>query len=153
MLTEMWTSLVATILLASSVARASLSSANGVYDTSNTPVNLPWNTYNYCNAPHVNANHYSAPPISGAKLVYLNAVIRHHKRTPDNLYPEENPLNTPWDCSNFLQHNYGGPGTTHVFHETNIPSWHPFLIQIWNGTCDEGQLTRGGMDDAVQHGV
>lgn len=46
---------------------------------------------------------------------------------------------------------YGG-GTTPVYHETFVPSWHPFLPQFWNGTCDEGQLTAAGLADAVQHG-
>ena len=32
----------------------------GVYDSSTTPSYLPWNTYNYCNAPHVNAEHYTS---------------------------------------------------------------------------------------------
>lgn len=55
-------------------------SSTGVYNTSFTPANLPWNTYNYCNAPHVNAAHYEAPSNApNATLVYLNAVIRHHK--------------------------------------------------------------------------
>lgn len=57
-----------------------LASADGVYDSSITPVNLPWNTYNYCNAPHVNAEHYQRPTNAPhAKLVYLNVVTRHHK--------------------------------------------------------------------------
>ncbi|KIP12191.1 hypothetical protein PHLGIDRAFT_62597 [Phlebiopsis gigantea 11061_1 CR5-6] len=130
-----------------------LASATGVYNTSQTPSNLPWNTYNYCNAPHVNAEHYTVPEIKDAKLVYLNTVIRHHKRTPDNLYPEENSLNAiPWDCTDFEQFSYGGPGAAQVFHNTDIPAWHPFLSTIWNGTCDEGQLTRGGLEDAVTHG-
>lgn len=62
-------------------------------------------------------------------------------------------LNPPsgWDCSDFIQENYGG-GTAMVFHETQIESWHPFISQIWNGTCDEGQLTAAGLADAVQHG-
>ncbi|RPD63478.1 phosphoglycerate mutase-like protein [Lentinus tigrinus ALCF2SS1-6] len=131
----------------------SLSSADGVYNSSFTPSNLPWNTYNYCNAPHVNAKHYSLPAnASHPKLVYMNAVIRHHKRSPDNLYPEENELNSvPWDCSDFSQFSYGGSGS-HVFHETTSPSWHPFLSQIWTGSCDTGQLTKGGFDDATAHG-
>ncbi|EKM52252.1 uncharacterized protein PHACADRAFT_176271 [Phanerochaete carnosa HHB-10118-sp] len=129
-----------------------LGSVTGVYNTSQTPADLPWDTYNYCNAPHVNAAHYTMPNVSGAKLVYLNAVIRHHKRTPDNLYPQENVLNTPWDCSDFEQFNYGGPNAAQVFHKTDIPPWHPFLSTIWNGTCDEGQLTRGGLEDAIEHG-
>ncbi|KLO07369.1 phosphoglycerate mutase-like protein [Schizopora paradoxa] len=126
----------------------------GIYNSSTVSPGLPWNIYNYCNAPHVNAGHYSKPTnVSGSKLVYLNAMIRHHKRTPDNLYPTENELNPAagWDCTNFIQENYGG-GTAQVFHETDIPSWHPFLSQIWNGTCDMGQLTAGGLADAVQHG-
>ncbi|TFY63637.1 hypothetical protein EVJ58_g3134 [Rhodofomes roseus] len=103
-------------------------STTGVYNTSFTPANLPWNTYNYCNAPHINAAHYEAPDNApDATLVYLNAVIRHHK------------------------FNNGG-GTTHIFHETYSPPWHPFLVQIWNGTCDEGQLTYEGLQDAISHG-
>ncbi|KAI0369550.1 phosphoglycerate mutase-like protein [Pilatotrama ljubarskyi] len=130
-----------------------LASADGVYNSSFTPGTLPWNTYNYCNAPHVTAKHYRRPANAPeAKLVYLNAVIRHHKRTPDNLYPNENELNSvPWDCADFMQYTYGGGGAR-VFHETVSPPWHPFLSQIWNGTCDEGQLTRGGLEDAVRHG-
>lgn len=49
----------------------------GVYNSSTTPMNLPWNTYNYCNAPHVSASHYEAPEDS--ELVYLNLMMRHHK--------------------------------------------------------------------------
>lgn len=61
-------------------------------------------------------------------------------------------LNTPWDCSDFEQFNSGGPTGARVFHKTEVPDWHPFLSTFWNGTCDEGQLTREGLDDAVQHG-
>ncbi|KAI0758759.1 phosphoglycerate mutase-like protein [Fomes fomentarius] len=131
-----------------------LSSAGGVYDSSTTPSHLAWDTYNYCNAPHVNAEHYFKPTsVPHAKLVYMTAVIRHHKRTPDNLYPQENELNAmPWDCADFAQFSYGDEGSAHVFHQTTSPSWHPFLSQIWNGTCDEGQLTKGGLHDAILHG-
>jgi hypothetical protein len=52
----------------------------GIYNSSTTPASLPWNTYNYCNAPHVNAEHYFKPTGNeGAKLLYLNVVTRHHK--------------------------------------------------------------------------
>lgn len=57
-------------------------SAAGVYNSSVTPSNLPWNTYNYCNAPHVNKAHYDLPPQAKggkAELVYLNMMMRHHK--------------------------------------------------------------------------
>ncbi|EJF61411.1 phosphoglycerate mutase-like protein [Dichomitus squalens LYAD-421 SS1] len=131
-----------------------ISSAAGVYSSSVTPANLPWNTYNYCNAPHVNEEHYSKPTNHPhAKLIYMNAVIRHHKRTPDNLYPQENELNSiPWNCTNFPQFNFGGSPAAQIFHNTDVPSWHPFLSLFWNGTCDEGQLTEEGLMDAVAHG-
>lgn len=82
MLSYLWPRLFATLpVLITSVAveGTPISSKNGVYDTSVTPGTLPWNTYNYCNAPHVNAKHYTRPVDSGAKLVYLNVVMRHHK--------------------------------------------------------------------------
>lgn len=56
------------------------SSPLGISNSSTTPAHLPWNTYNYCNAPHVNAAHYDVPPeFPGAQLVYLNLLMRHHK--------------------------------------------------------------------------
>ena len=65
-------------LLANAVL--ALASVSGVYNSSRTPSTLPWDTYNYCNAPHVNAQHYHLPEnATGAKLVYLNVVTRHHK--------------------------------------------------------------------------
>ena len=60
------------------VTAQELHSVNGVYDTSTTPSSLPWNTYNYCNAPHVNAAHYTRPT-QPAELVYMNVMTRHHK--------------------------------------------------------------------------
>jgi hypothetical protein len=82
----------------------------------------------------------------------LNPEFLQQQRTPDNLYPNENALNSEsWDCTNFLQYNYA-LGGAHILHETNIPAWHPFLRGFWNGTCDQGQLTAGGLDDAIKHG-
>ncbi|KAL5520558.1 hypothetical protein ACEPAG_9782 [Sanghuangporus baumii] len=132
----------------------------GIYNSSQTPTNLPWNTYNYCNAPHVNAAHYFKPTpanVSGSgaepELVYINVMIRHHKRTPDNLYPNEAELNpaSGWDCSNLRLFDYA-QGGAQVIHETDVPSWHPFLARLWNGTCDQGQLTADGFADAIKHG-
>ncbi|KZV63428.1 phosphoglycerate mutase-like protein [Peniophora sp. CONT] len=130
----------------------------GVYNSSATPASLPWNTYNYCNAPHVTASHYEAP--EGAELVYLNLMMRHHKcshlvqRTPDNLYPDEGSFNPPsgWNCSDFQPFSYGGPGGTNIQHQVTNPADHPFATLMWAGTCDEGQLTRAGFEDARKHG-
>ena len=59
-----------------------LASPSGVYNSSQTPPTLPWNTYNFCNAPHVNAAHYDLPlqaVSAGAQLVHVSVVMRHHK--------------------------------------------------------------------------
>ncbi|KZS89478.1 phosphoglycerate mutase-like protein [Sistotremastrum niveocremeum HHB9708] len=127
----------------------------GIYNTSHTPSYLPWDTYNYCNAPHVNEAHYSRPPSTNATLIHVTLMMRHHKRTPDNLYPNENALNPVegWDCSSFIQENHGNPSSSaRVYHDAFIPSWHPFRSRLWNGSCSAGQLTKEGLDDAVQHG-
>ncbi|EGN94817.1 hypothetical protein SERLA73DRAFT_187884 [Serpula lacrymans var. lacrymans S7.3] len=128
---------------------------HGIYNSSTTPAHLPWNTYNYCNAPHVNPEYYSKPSHvdSGITLVFLNGMMRHHKRTPDNLYPNERDLDASvtWECKHLAAHSYIG-GTARIFHETIIPDWHPFAVEIWNGTCDSGQLTREGLEDAIKHG-
>ncbi|KAJ9480318.1 hypothetical protein PHBOTO_003569 [Pseudozyma hubeiensis] len=134
----------------------------GVFTTSVTPAHLPWDTYNYCNAPHVNAAHYTRPTQArDAKLVFVNVVQRHHKRTPDNLYPNENIFNPAagWDCSNYQQISYGvgaksdsnlqGHG---IYRVIENPPWHPLNSIIWNGTCDQGMLTADGLRDSIQHG-
>lgn len=124
-----------------------------VYNTSITPSNLPWNTYNYCNAPHVNPDHYSMPDESDTRLKFVIVAMRHHKRTPDNLYPSERTVDptTAWDCSSIIPQSYAG-GTAQVFTRTSTPLSHPFANRIWAGTCDSGQLTREGLDDAIKHG-
>ncbi|KAJ1023572.1 hypothetical protein NDA16_003189 [Ustilago loliicola] len=136
---------------------------SGVFTTSTTPGHLPWDTYNYCNAPHISAKHYELPPQAkkDAKLVFVNVVQRHHKRTPDNLYPNENVFNPPagWDCSNYQQISYSvgakedanlqGHG---IYRKIENPSWHPLNSLIWNGTCDQGMLTADGLRDSIQHG-
>ena len=66
------------VALSAAVIGAQFSDPIGIYNSSHTPSNLPWNTYNYCNAPHVNPGHYSKPSQS-AELVYMNVMMRHHK--------------------------------------------------------------------------
>jgi len=67
---------------------SALASASGVYNSSQTPSTLPWNTYNFCNAPHVNAAHYELPPnatfisTGGSRLIHVSVIMRHHKVRP-----------------------------------------------------------------------
>ncbi|PWY97721.1 phosphoglycerate mutase-like protein [Testicularia cyperi] len=135
----------------------------GVYNSSATPAGLPWDTYNYCNSAHVNAKHYNKPSEvrKGAELVYVQVVQRHHKRTPDNIYPNEIVFNPPsgWDCNDYRQISYGvgaaGASDLHaygIYRKIENPSWHPLTSILWNGTCDQGMLTAEGLRDSIQHG-
>ncbi|CAO1615853.1 unnamed protein product [Sympodiomycopsis kandeliae] len=134
----------------------------GIYNSSVLPKSLPWNTYNYCNAPRVNAARYTVPEQAkrhgrsrSAELVYVLNIQRHAKRTPDNLVPNggEAMFNPPsgWDCSEFDIYDYISGGA-HVSTFTANPDWNPFNSSIWNGSCDQGQLTPSGFQDAVDHG-
>lgn len=139
-----------------------LTSASGIYNSSETPPALPWNTYNFCNAPHVNAAHYELPPQAvaaagpgAARLLHVTVVMRHHKRTPDNLAPLERTLGPPggaaWDCAGAIQLTYDLGGKA-IAHAATTPAQHPFARAMWRGTCDAGQLTPGGLRDAARHG-
>jgi hypothetical protein len=54
-------------------------------------------------------------------------------------------------CSDALQftHDFGGAA---IAHDATTPPDHPFASTIWNGSCDAGQLTPGGLLDASRHG-
>ncbi|KAI0264145.1 phosphoglycerate mutase-like protein [Gloeopeniophorella convolvens] len=112
----------------------------------------PWNISDYCNAPHVNASHYEHPT-EDAELVHLSVLMRHHKRAPVALVPDERSINVGigWDCTCAKQFTYGGGGAR-LYHTVRTPPNHPFAQQIWPGTCEEGQLTAGGFNDAREHG-
>lgn len=151
-----------------------IASTSGIYNSSETPPTLPWNTYNFCNAPHVNAAHYELPPqaSTAAQLLHVSVVMRHHKvrpspltralklkrhtqRTPDNLAPLERTLGPPggaaWDCAGAVQLTYDLGGAA-IAHTATTPAQHPFARAMWHGTCDAGQLTPGGLRDAARHG-
>ncbi|KIO03707.1 hypothetical protein M404DRAFT_1001193 [Pisolithus tinctorius Marx 270] len=83
--------------------------------------------------PHVNPDHYSLPNESGARLRCVIVVMRHHKRTPDNLHLSERTLNpiTGWNCSSIIPHSHTlagrlkySPQQGHLF---------PTLLQIAYG--------------------
>ncbi|KAF8483947.1 phosphoglycerate mutase-like protein [Russula ochroleuca] len=111
----------------------------------------PWDKY--CNAPHVNASHYQLPE-EGTELVHLTVMMRHHKRTPTALVPNERGINDgiPWDCSGVSLFKYDGGGAR-LSHSVFTPPDHPFARQMWAGNCEVGQLTTGGFHDSKAHGM
>lgn len=69
-------------------ARVCFRSASGIYNSSEIPQNLPWNTYIFCNAPHINATHYelarkvTAAGVGLVQLLHVSVLMRHHKVHP-----------------------------------------------------------------------
>ncbi|KAK8239859.1 histidine acid phosphatase-like protein [Phyllosticta capitalensis] len=129
-----------------------------VFNSSQLPEGTPYGTYNWCNMPHVRAQEY--PKASDEyKLEYVEVIHRHHKRTPyaANTFPREN---YPWSCDD--------EGLFYHARPLN-PSSNPSALTYWsvysspenpfaptsgfNGSCQFPQITRGGLDDAYQHGL
>lgn len=126
------------------------------------PSSLSW----YCAAPHTSASNYTlppqlvhdnhSPPSQKAELIHLIHVQRHSKRTSVNLLPNEQFYNPPegWNCHNIKYYTYahGKDGSTNIQKHFHIPEWHPLKSRFWNGTCESGPLTVGGLHDAFQQG-
>lgn len=75
------------------------SSSSSITLANDVPASLNW----YCDAPRLKTETYKDPilPSKGSKLIHLIYVQRHHKRTPDNLVPNnENAFNSAqgWQC-------------------------------------------------------
>lgn len=140
-----------------------LSSPSSDKMTLSIPSSLSW----YCAASHTAASNYIlppqlvkqndySPPTKTAELIHLIHVQRHSKRTPVNLLPNEQFYNPPegWNCNNIEYYNYahGKDGSTNIQKQFQIPDWHPLKSRFWNGTCESGPLTVGGLHDAFQQG-
>ncbi|KAA8651114.1 cytochrome P450 [Aspergillus tanneri] len=68
--------------------------------------------YNYCSMPHPRAETYSLPsPVANnsvsARLVYLEYLQRHQRRTPYNILPGGE--NQPYNCDKVHAHLYAAP--------------------------------------------
>lgn len=50
-----------------------------IFNTSQTPSNLPYSTYNWCNMPHIRKDEYILPPPE-YELRFVELIHRHHKR-------------------------------------------------------------------------
>lgn len=124
--------------------------------TSNDPV---YGTYDYCNMPHPRSTEYKKPAgHPEAKLVFLEYIQRHQRRTMYNLLPVGE--NQYFDCSNIDIYQYGAPSAnlgdenpTPVYFDVYSDPNNPFLHGFINGSCQYPQLTVGGLLDGYQHGA
>ncbi|KAK7551783.1 histidine acid phosphatase-like protein [Phyllosticta citricarpa] len=129
-----------------------------VFNSSFLPEGTPYGTYNWCNMPHVRAQEY---PVASDdyQLEYVEVIHRHHKRTPyaDNTFPREN---YPWSCDDegLFYHaqplNPPGNVSAPTYWSVYTSPSNPFApTSGFNGSCQFPQITRGGLDDAYQHGL
>ncbi|KAL7795110.1 histidine phosphatase superfamily [Trichoderma ceciliae] len=116
----------------------------------------PYGVYDYCSMPHPRVSGYELPDDRHAKLVYLEYLQRHQRRTMYNLAPGGE--NQPFDCSTFEGYLYGsqvhGANGLPVFADVYTDPNNPFVdaLPYVNSTCFFPQLTTGGFLDGVQHG-
>lgn len=74
------------------ITNASLGTYGGIYNAPADQASPIGDVYNYCSMPHPNEETYSLPPPVAnhsvtARLVYLEYLQRHQRRTPYNLLP------------------------------------------------------------------
>ena len=140
---------------------ASAINGSGVYgfifNTSQTPSDVPYSTYNWCNMPHARSAEYPRLNSTDLQLEYVEVIQRHHKRTPyaANTFPIET---YPWYCNDTALYYYGAPNNP-LGNESAQTYWsvftdtsNPLTAPGFPGDCEFPQLTRGGLDDAWQHG-
>ena len=76
------------------IANASIGTYGGVYQAPvrNSNTTVPYGTYDYCTMPHPRVQEYKLPgPLQNGsiegKLIYLEYLQRHQRRTPYNILP------------------------------------------------------------------
>ncbi|KAL5354971.1 histidine phosphatase superfamily [Aspergillus floccosus] len=144
------------------ISNTSLGTYGGIYSApaSHASPHRAGDPYNYCTMPHPRVESYSLPPpvanhSVSARLVYLEYVQRHQRRTPYNILPGGE--NQPYNCDNINTYLYatpshGDPASVPVYGQAYTDPSNPFLTSYVNGTCQYPQLTLGGLLDGYQHG-
>ncbi|KAL3459640.1 histidine phosphatase superfamily [Aspergillus heterothallicus] len=153
------------------ITNASLGTYGGVFSApadqaSPPPIDL---VYNYCSMPHPHVDTYELPePVKKgkvkAKIVYLEYLQRHQRRTPYNILPGGE--NQEYNCDTVYQHQYAAPAHPNhqksghkaappplrVYGQAYTDPSNPFLASYVNGSCQYPQLTIGGYMDGYAHG-
>ncbi|KKK20704.1 hypothetical protein P175DRAFT_0521418 [Aspergillus ochraceoroseus IBT 24754] len=151
-----------TLNATSYIADTTIGTYGGIYSA---PVKGPadggaYGTYDYCSMPHPRAKEYEMPQaiVNGStkgKLVYLEYLQRHQRRTPYNILPGGE--NQAYQCDNVRPYLYSGPASDSgmqplpVYAQTYQDPTNPLTPDV-NGTCQFPQLTVGGVEDGYQHG-
>ncbi|PYH49352.1 histidine acid phosphatase [Aspergillus saccharolyticus JOP 1030-1] len=144
------------------ITNTSLGTYGGIYSAPADQASSPSadDVYNYCSMPHPRLETYSLPlPIvngsTSGRLVYLEYLQRHQRRTPYNILPGGE--NQAYNCNNLQPFLYAAPTSQnpsplHVYAQSYSDPTNPFLATYVNGSCQYPQLTVGGFLDGYQHG-
>jgi len=96
--------------------------------------------------PHPRVTEWVPPPDSSAKLVFLEYVQRHQRRTMYNVLPSGE--NQPFDCSNIEPYLYGAPepelgdeNPVPVHAQVYTSATNPLINGYISGSCQYPQLT------------
>lgn len=110
---------------------------------------FPGSPYTYCDAVFPSADSYE--PLPNAELKMVQVVVRHGDRSPVHLIPHDK---TRWTCDKIVEnmslHAAGQLKTNSTGSFTQvieIPEWNKkygFSNQVWQGSCEVGQLTYKG---------
>lgn len=125
-----------------------------IFNSSTTPPDNPYSTYNWCNMPHARAQEYTTPP-QDYELAYVEVIHRHHKRTPyaSNTFPREQHS---WLCDDESLYHYGAPSdnsAAQIAWSIEQSPLNPFTpTGFQNSTCQFPQITGKGLLDSRQHG-
>ncbi|KAJ5232849.1 hypothetical protein N7468_005805 [Penicillium chermesinum] len=144
------------------ISNSSIGTYGGIYKapTNGPTQGKPYGTYDYCSMPHPRAQEYKLPePVAGGsvkgKLVYLEYLQRHQRRSPYNILPGGE--NQPYNCDNVRPYLYAGPAHDNgiqpipMYAQTYQDPTDPFTPGV-NGSCQYPQITIGGIQDGFQHG-
>lgn len=160
------------------ISNSSIGTYGGIYKApTNGPTGgTPYGTYDYCFMPHPRSEEYELPEAltngsAKGKLVYLEYLQRHQRRSPYNILPggevmtlvNEFPIHTnhvqnqAYQCDDVRPYLYAGPNSASgvqpmpMYAQTYEDPSNPFTPGV-NGTCQYPQITIGGVQDGFQHG-
>ncbi|KAJ5085211.1 Histidine phosphatase superfamily clade-2 [Penicillium argentinense] len=144
------------------ISNSSVGTYGGLYkaSTHGPAGGKPYGIYDYCSMPHPRSQEYQEPgPVAEGsvkgKLVYLEYMQRHQRRTPYNILPGGE--DQPYHCDDVRTYLYAGPSKESDFQpmpmyaQTYQDPTNPFNTGV-NGTCQFPQITIGGVEDGYQHG-
>ncbi|KAJ5561941.1 hypothetical protein N7461_000702 [Penicillium sp. DV-2018c] len=144
------------------INNSSAGTYGGTYEAArNGPTGrTPYGIYDYCSMPHPRSPEYKLPEAltngsADRKLVYLEYLQRHQRRTPYNILPGGE--DQAYHCDDVRTYLYAGPHSASgiqpmpMYAQTYQDASNPFSPGV-NGTCQYPQITIGGIQDGYRHG-